>query len=418
MKKLFVLLTLMLAIFVLASCGDDTPPADDNKVQLGGGDPNCSHTYESNDTAMDIRDDKKPSCTEAGSTGIKYCTLCNYVEALAEEIPATGHTTAVIPAVEATCAEAGSTAGVKCTKCNTTLKVPEVIPAIPHHIVPSLDVPATCTTTGYTGGTHCDQCLTTITAPEVVKPFGHERDSGEHITVTEEGYAPTCTETGLTDNAFCTICQTEVISAQEIPATGHTAKVVVDEENGIKASCLPTCSTVGYTDHVICEVCESVLEQQTEIDIDPAAHPEANEETREEIAAVAPTCFSDGTTAGEKCTACGEDTIIPEADTNRPEHTMEDVPDTAIAPDCANETNGCTADRKCSVVGCGHTVEGEVIEFEHILDEWITTIEPEVGKDGERYTHCTECGKYMEEVIPALPEGDDLPDNLDPDGVV
>ena len=62
----------------------------------------------------------------------------------------------------------------------------------------------------------------------------------------------------------------------------------------------------------------------------------------------------------------------------------------------------------------------EVVEYEHVHGEWTVSIEAGVGTAGEKYTHCQECGSLITEQIPAIPEdgNDDLPEYIDPDGIV
>ncbi len=410
MKKLLMLLLLLSAIFVLASC---SLPTIGGGTTDGDNTNDCTHVDEDNNTLITSGESKKATCTEDGCTADRHCVKCGFIEVESEVIPKTGHTWTITPAVEATCLADGSTEGVKCGVCRKIQIPVQKIDKLEHQVVRSADVEATCTTPGYKGGTHCVKCLTSIDPPdEVIPPFGHERDSGSHIIIKTQGKEPTCTEAGLVANAWCVICNKEIITAKEIPATGHTP-VVLDEDKGIA----PTCNSVGYTDRVTCSVCKIELEPKTEIAIDPTAHPEASDTTRENVAAIAPTCHSDGYTAAEKCTACGNYTVEPELDTNRPEHIMADVEGTAVAADCGAETDGRTADRKCQNEDCEHLIEGEVIKFEHIWGEWTVEVEAEVGKEGIKNSECTVCHKPTTETIPAL-DDDDMPDHIDPDGAI
>ena len=109
MKKIAKLLTLALVavmVLTLASCG-------------------CKHE-EAIDAAVPA------TCTKAGLTEGKHCTLCNEVLVAQTEVPATGHSDEVIAAVDPTCTAAGSTEGVKCSTCNEVLVAPESIAALGH----------------------------------------------------------------------------------------------------------------------------------------------------------------------------------------------------------------------------------------------------------------------------------------------
>ena len=72
---------------------------------------------------------KAPTCTEKGSEK-RTCSRCDTFEP--REIDALGHTEVVDAAVPATCTEAGKTEGKHCSVCNTVLVVQEEISALGH----------------------------------------------------------------------------------------------------------------------------------------------------------------------------------------------------------------------------------------------------------------------------------------------
>ncbi|MBR4308169.1 MAG: endonuclease/exonuclease/phosphatase family protein, partial [Oscillospiraceae bacterium] len=82
-----------------------------------------------------VRNQKTATCTEAGHSGERYCTVCNYVISAGSEIPALGHSVVTIPGKDATCTEEGLTAGESCSICNCVLTAQEVIPASGHSYV-------------------------------------------------------------------------------------------------------------------------------------------------------------------------------------------------------------------------------------------------------------------------------------------
>lgn len=421
MKKLLILLSLILAMLLLASCaipgfggeeekeegngtGEQTPgegEGENNEL----GDPNCAHK---DDETLFIKDRAvKATCTENGLTAKEYCMLCGYVKTPAEVIPATGHTKVAIAATEATCAQEGATAGVRCTACNQTLVTPTTIPKLNHVVVKSSDVEATCTSPGSIGGTHCIKCYETIEAPEVVPAFGHDRGL-EHIHVTE-GYAPTCKDEGLTDNVYCSICDTDIIVAKVIPTSEHRAEDLI-----VVPGYVATCVAQGLSDGEFCTFCETTTIEQVVLEIDANCHPA---ESCTVLEAVAVTCYADGLTEGSFCNACNNVAVAQEAITDRPAHTLKEFAP-AVDPDCSTETHGCTVHLYCDVAECDYEEPATVIKYKHELGEWTVTLEAGVGTEGERYTHCQECGKLIEEQIPALPEGDnDLPGYIDPDGL-
>ena len=72
------------------------------------------------------------TCTKAGLTDGKKCSVCGEVLEAQKEIPAKGHTEEVIKGKAATCTEKGLTDGKKCSVCGMVLKVREDIPALGH----------------------------------------------------------------------------------------------------------------------------------------------------------------------------------------------------------------------------------------------------------------------------------------------
>ncbi len=421
MKKFLILLSLVLAMFVLASCqlpgNGDTPPGDDpNKENPPAAE--CDHIDPSiegdNQSALyDVAGTaKKVSCTDDGATAQQKCYICEAVVVESEVIPATGHTPILIDPHAPTCAEAGNTAGYKCQTCNYVIKPVETIAKLEHHFVKSDSYPATCTSAGSEGGSHCSKCLATNPddQPTVIPAFGHDRGL-PHIIVTD-GSPADCKTEGLSDNLYCTICEQNVLKAAVIPMTAHPA-----DQLEVIPGTPATCQAKGISDGEKCKFCGVITIEQVELEIDPTVHPT---DKLTVLPAVEVTCHSDGLTEGSFCEACQQTAVEQIAITERPAHVMiESIP--ALAPDCSTETNGHTVHMVCDNEGCDYEEPAEVIKYEHILGEWTTTTEPGVGTEGEKYTHCQECDKLITETIPALPgenDNGDLPDYFDPDGIV
>ena len=428
MKKLLIVLTLVLAMLLLASCqlpnfGGNEAEEENNGVNNGqngesnnqggdeeqNGDPNCAHNT---DKSLIISERAvKATCTKDGLTAKEYCIECGYVQTPAEVIPATGHTQVTIPATEATCMAPGATAGVKCSAFNQTLIKPVAIAQLEHVEVSSSDVPATCTASGSIGGTHCAKCYTTIKAPDQILPaFGHERGL-DHIEITKEGQAPTCKDEGWTEEVYCYKCDSVIISSKTLACTDHLAEDLVTVPGYAE-----TCVATGLTDGEYCSFCNVTTIEQAEIPVNADSHPT---ETLVTLDAVAVTCYADGLTEGKYCPVCENVALAQEAITDRPAHSLVEAA-AAIAPDCSIEKNGCTVHLVCDVDECDYEEPAEVVEYEHVHGEWTVSIEAGVGTAGEKYTHCQECGSLITEQIPAIPEdgNDDLPEYIDPDGIV
>ena len=167
-----------------------------------------------------------PDCTNGGYTTYT-CSVCGdtYV---ADEVDALGHTEAVDAALTPTCTEAGLTEGKHCSVCNEVLVAQEIVSAIGHSYDTVVTVPD-CINGGYTTYT-CSVCDNTYI--------------GNYTTALVHYYdvvivAPTCTSDGYITHT-CVVCN-DVYVENEFAATGHEWKDATTESP-------KTCEKCGETE--------------------------------------------------------------------------------------------------------------------------------------------------------------------------
>ncbi len=164
------------------------------------------------------------TCTTAGKTAGKHCSVCKKVITAQKTVPAKGHTEVVDPAVAPTCTTAGKTAGKHCSVCKKVITAQQTIPAKGHTEVVDPAVAPTCTTAGKTAGKHCSVCKQVITAQKTVPAKGHTE-------VVDPAVAPTCTTAGKTAGKHCSVCKKVITAQSAVAAKGHTyGKGVVTKE--------------------------------------------------------------------------------------------------------------------------------------------------------------------------------------------
>ena len=78
---------------------------------------------------------KAATCTEAGLTAGKKCSVCQKVLVAQTEIAAKGHTEETLAGKESTCTEAGLTEGKKCSVCGEILIKQQELPLLEHSYV-------------------------------------------------------------------------------------------------------------------------------------------------------------------------------------------------------------------------------------------------------------------------------------------
>lgn len=178
-------------------------------------------------------------------------------------IPKTAHNSVPYADKQATCTESGSTGGTYCSVCKAELTAKTVVPAVGHTEVKENDKPATCVDNGYIGRVYCSVCNEELEEEVVIPATGHTE-------VKEDDVAATCTENGYLGRTYCSVCDTELIPAEVVPATGHT--VVID------AAVAPTYESDGLTEGSHCSVCNEILTAQEVVDR-LVTEPDESEET-------------------------------------------------------------------------------------------------------------------------------------------
>ena len=172
------------------------------------------------------------TCTTDGVL-LFTCNSCG--DTRTENFPATGHNLIPIPASAATCTKAGKTEGKLCTLCGTEVEKQQDIPALGHSWDGgTVTTAATCTTAGVKTYT-CSRCGDDRT--ETIPATGH-------TAVTLPAVAATCTTGGKTEGSQCSVCGATLTAQTDIAALGHdwdegvvTRKAGYLEEGEITYTC-------------------------------------------------------------------------------------------------------------------------------------------------------------------------------------
>lgn len=277
----------------------------------GGGTTTCQHNATS---WIEVR---AATCTVSGEM-VERCNICN--ETLATRtITAAGHSESIIYGKAETCTEAGLTNGKVCTVCEQVLEEQRIIPAAGHDEHRVSGTSATCTENGLSEGTVCGTCHAVLTAQTAIPAKGHI--AGAWSTDREA----TCTENGV-KRVACTVCEA-VMDEDMIPATGHTASGWRTVEHatcslaGVKVKTCMTCGEELETAVIpateehelswittkkatcteegarakICGICQAVLSTEA---IPAEGH------TEKTVRGTQPTCTESGMSDGAVCAVC------------------------------------------------------------------------------------------------------------------
>ncbi len=338
------------------------------------------------------------TCTSAGLTEGKHCSVCKTIIAAQEPIKAIGHIEVVDKAVAATCTSAGLTEGKHCSVCKTIIVAQEPTSVLDHTEVIDKAVAATCTSAGLTEGKHCSVCKTIIEAQQPIGALGHTE-------VIDKVVAATCTKTGLTEGKHCSVCKTVIIAQTETPIIAHTYTDKYDEscnECGFirDAECAhtnvqilsgtpATCTQSGLTNGEKCKKCGEILVSQNVISA--LGHTEVIDK------AVDATCTKTGLTEGKHCSVCNT-VIIAQVTVPIIAHT--EVIDKAVAATCT--TTGLTEGKHCSV--CNKVLTMQIITpvLGHDWDEGECNVAETCTSNGVITYTCERCKETKTETVLAL----------------
>ena len=155
---------------------------------------------------------KVATCTAEGNRRID-CVDCDYY--ITQSVAKAPHTEAITPAVAATCTTAGKTEGKHCSVCSTVIVAQIETTKLGHDMVDNNDaVAATCTTAGRSTGKHCTRCTHTTTGETTTPALGHN-------PVAYAAVAATCTTNGQTGGTYCSRCGVQTAAPSTTNATGH-----------------------------------------------------------------------------------------------------------------------------------------------------------------------------------------------------
>ena len=155
------------------------------------------------------------TCSKEGSyDSVVKCSQCGEeISREAKIIEKLTHTEETVSGKEATCTEAGLTEGKKCSVCGEIIVAQEEIAAKGHTEEIILGKEATCTATGLTNGKKCSVCDVILEEQQIIDYLKHIQ--GEWVVTTY----PSCDKEGQ-KLAQCTVCGS-IVAQESIPA-GHT----------------------------------------------------------------------------------------------------------------------------------------------------------------------------------------------------
>lgn len=302
------------------------------------------------------------TCTAAGMTEGKHCTVCGLVLVKQESVAARGHT----PGAEATCTSAQT-----CSVCGV-----ELAAATGHHYG---EWQITREPTEAEQGEKrrdCENC----DEYEIGSVAALAHDHSKWNVIVLDGVEPTCTDTGLTDGEKCSGCGEILVDQRVIPAAGHRYGAWTETKT-------PTEDAAGekYRE------CRACGDRET-VSVAPLTHDHARWETVT-LEAVAPTCTATGLTEGKTCSKCGA-VVLAQKVIPAKGHSYGSW-NILQAPTC---TDVGEKNRACA---CGHVDTALIAATGHQYGSWNVIIPVTCLDDGLQERFCS-CGERQEQVIVAL----------------
>ena len=229
-----------------------------------------------------VEDSEVPAtCTTAGLTAGKHCSVCNAILKAQTEIPALNHDIEHHAGQPATCTEKGWEAYDTCKRNGCTYTTYQEIDALGHDIEHHVGQPATCTEKGWEEYVTCKRDGCTYTTYQEIPALNHDlvHHAGQPATCTEKGWEEydTCKRDGCTYTTY-----------QEIPALGHD----LEHHAGQPA----TCTEKGWEAYDTCKrdgCTYTTYKEIPALDHDLVYHE-----------AKSPTCAEVGWDKYESCSRC------------------------------------------------------------------------------------------------------------------
>lgn len=206
----------------------------------------CGNYYNDENGESLIWDESELIITISHSGGVATCVSKAICETCGEEygqIDPNNHNIVDIDGTEATCSKAGLTKGRKCSLCGKITQEQKEIPALGHDWDDGeITTPTTCTKDGIKTF-HCKREDCKETKTESIKASGHNVEILPSVPAS-------CTHSGKTEGKKCKVCGELIEAQKEVPATGHkwdNGKVTKESNETMTGIKTYTCSICGET---------------------------------------------------------------------------------------------------------------------------------------------------------------------------